>query len=181
MSRIVWVVCTIALMTCASAAGSSGDDAGTARARGRYLVGAMDCGACHTPWRPGPNGPEPDAARMMSGHPQDAALPAPPQLAPGPWNVVTAGNTAWAGPWGVSYSSNLTPDEETGIGSWTEEAFAGAMRDGKHLGTGRDVLPPMPRYPGLTDEDLKAIFVYLRSLPPISNRVPEPDPPPAAP
>jgi len=147
------------------------------RARGEYLTRAMDCGACHTPWKMGEKGPEPDAARLLSGHPESSALPPPPALPPGPWNVVTAGNTAWAGPWGISYATNLTPDEETGIGAWSETMFAKTMRTGTHLGMGRDLLPPMPRYPGLTDEDLHAMWVYLRALPAIRNRVPEPAPP----
>lgn len=145
--------------------------------RGEYLTRVMDCGACHTPWKPGPSGPQPDVSRYLSGHPEETILPTPPPLPNGPWNAVSAGNTAWAGPWGVSYSSNLTPDRETGIGDWSEKMFAGSMRSGKHGGVGRDVLPPMPRYPELTDEDLHAIFSYLMSLPPISNRVPAPAPP----
>lgn len=171
-----WTMVAVALVMSLLAAANAADDAGASRARGEYLVKAMDCGACHTPWKIGPQGPEPDAARLLTGHPQDAHLPPPPELPSGPWNVITAGNTAWAGAWGVSYSSNLTPDEETGIGTWTEKAFADSMRNGKHLGMGRDVLPPMPRYPELTDADLHAIFVYLKSIPAISNRVPEPEP-----
>lgn len=140
------------------------------------MIRAMDCNACHTPWKLGPKGPEPDTSRLLSGHPGDAGFPPPPSLAPGPWNVVTAGNTAWSGPWGISYSSNLTPDEETGLGSWTEKTFADCMRHGKHLGDGRDLLPPMPRYPELTDADLHAMFVYLESIPAVGNRVPDPEP-----
>lgn len=84
--------------------------------------------------------------------------------------------TAWAGPWGVSYAANLTPDQNTGMGIWTEDMFIKAMRAGKHMGYGREILPPMPwqASSNLTDEDLKAIFAYLRSVPPISNRVPGP-------
>lgn len=147
--------------------------------RGEYLTKIMDCGSCHTPWILGPSGPEPDVTRFLSGHPQDAVLPPPPPLPMGPWNAISAGNTAWSGPWGISYSSNLTPDRETGIGAWSERVFAGSMRSGKHAGIGRELLPPMPRYPEMTDEDLNAVFVYLNSLPPISNRVPPPAPPSA--
>lgn len=145
--------------------------------RGEYLTRIMDCGGCHTPWMLGPSGPEPDISRLLSGHPQDAQLPPPPLLPAGPWNAVSAGNSAWSGPWGISYSSNLTPDNETGIGAWNEKMFAGSMRSGKHAGIGRELLPPMPKYPELTDEDLAAVFAYLKSLPPISNRVPPPAPP----
>ena len=142
--------------------------------RGEYLAKIMDCGACHTPWKMDPAGPGPDVSRYLAGHPQDLQLPPPPPLPKGPWNAISAGNTVWAGPWGISYSSNLTPDRETGIGAWSEKMFADSMRTGKHAGIGRNLLPPMPKYPELTDEDLKAVFSYLMNLAPINNRVPPP-------
>jgi cytochrome c553 len=144
--------------------------------RGKYLVAFGGCNDCHTPFKMGPKGPEPDMARFLSGHPDDAKLPPPPKLAPGPWVAVTTGSTAWSGPWGISYSANLTPDENTGIGIWTEDIFIKTIRTGKHYGVGRDILPPMPwqGFAALTDDDLKALFAYLKSLPPIRNRVPEP-------
>ena len=143
--------------------------------RGEYLVKFGDCSACHTPLKFGEHGPEPDMTKFLSGHPADTKLP-PPDLKPGPWSAATASMTAWAGPWGISYSANLTPDKNTGLGIWTEEMFISAMRTGKHMGSGRPILPPMP-WPAsasLNDEDLKAIFAYLRSLPPINNSVPAP-------
>jgi cytochrome c1 len=84
-----------------------------------------------------------------------------------------------AGPWGVSFTANLTPDKETGTGTWTEEQFVQTIRTGRHLGRGRPVLPPMPipMYKNFTDDELKDIFAYLQSLPPIHNRVPAPLPP----
>ena len=103
-------------------------------------------------------------------------MPAAPPPS-GPWIVSSsATNTAFAGPWGVTYATNLTSDKATGIGLWTEEMFVKTMRTGKHFGVGRDILPPMPwRGLGqLTDDDLKAIFAYLRSLPPIENAIPAP-------
>lgn len=144
-------------------------------ARGKYLASFGDCMACHTPWKMGANGPEPDMARMFSGHPKETKLP-PPDLKPGPWDAATAGMTAWAGPWGISYAANITPDTNTGIGIWTEEMFINAMRTGKHMGAGRPILPPMPwqASANLTDDDLKALFAFLRSVPPIVNHVPEP-------
>ncbi len=147
--------------------------------RGAYLVKAGACADCHTPWKLGPSGPEPDESRGLSGHPEGLVLPAPPQPQ-GPWIMATAAtNTAWAGPWGVSYTANLTPDAETGIGNWTERQFVETLRSGRHLGRGRAILPPMP-WPALShlnDEDLGAIFAYLRSRPAVKNRVPEPLPP----
>ena len=147
--------------------------------RGRYLVETAGCHDCHTPWHMGPNGPEPDRSRALSGHPQGFELPAPP--APnGPWIVsVAATNTAWAGPWGISYTANLTPDELTGLGAWTDDIFVDAIRTGRHWGQSRPILPPMPWqvYANMTDEDLRSIFAYLRSIPPIRNQVPDPTPP----
>lgn len=145
-------------------------------ARGEYLVSYGDCNACHTPLKMGPKGPEPDFSRRLSGHPQDAKLPPPPKLEDSPWFAATAGMTAWAGPWGVSYAANITPDKNTGIGIWSEDMFVKAMRTGKHMGHGRDILPPMPwqASSNLTDDDLKAIFAYLRSVPAVANQVPLP-------
>jgi hypothetical protein len=89
--------------------------------------------------------------------------------------------TSFVGPWGISYAANLTPDSATGIGAWTEDVFMKTLRTGKHLGmeNGRPILPPMPwEFIGkMTDEDLSAVFAYLRNLPAISNRVPAPVPP----
>ena len=87
-----------------------------------------------------------------------------------------ATNTAFAGPWGVSFTANLTPDKETGLGSWTEEMFIATMRTGRHQGKGRPILPPMPvkMIGKATDEDLKSIFAYLQSLAPVKNKVPAP-------
>ena len=146
---------------------------------GRYLVTVMGCNDCHTPYKMGKNGPEPDMTRMLSGHPEGLKMPPPPALKE-PWGMVGAvTNTAWAGPWGVSYTTNLTPDQNTGIGIWTEDMFLRAMRTGKHMGTSRTILPPMPWpwYGKMRDEELKAIFAYLKSIPPIKNRVPDPQPP----
>jgi mono/diheme cytochrome c family protein len=148
-------------------------------ARGKYLVTIAGCNDCHTPWKPGPKGAEPDMSRMLSGHPETLAMPPAPPLPQGPWKVTAAAtNTAWAGPWGVSFTANLTPDPETGLGKWTLRNFVDTIRSGRHMGRGRQILPPMPvpMYKHMTDEDLEAIYTYLRTIPPIQNRVPEPLP-----
>jgi hypothetical protein len=148
--------------------------------RGKYLVTVGGCNDCHTPWKLGENGPEPDLSRLLSGHQETMKLPPPPALPPSPWGATASLTmTAWAGPWGVSYTSNLTPEPETGIGAWSEENFIKAMRTGRHLGGGRPILPPMPwTWVGkMTDEDLNAVFAYLKSVPPIRNKVPDPVPP----
>jgi mono/diheme cytochrome c family protein len=153
-------------------------------ARGAYLVSAMGCHDCHTPFKLGPQGPEPDMSRALTGHPQGLVMPTPPALPKGPWSWLGADtNTAFAGAWGVSFTANLTPDPETGLGKWTEDIFIATIRTGRHEGKGRPVLPPMP-WPmirNLNDEDLGAIFAYLRSLPPVKNRVPAPVDPPEGP
>lgn len=153
--------------------------------RGEYLVNIGGCHDCHTPKNMAPGGmPEPNMTSMLSGHPADMPYPIwkPEDLQQN--NAIALTNpmlTAWAGPWGVSFAANLTPDTTTGLGEWTEQSFMQAMRTGKHQGqpNGRDILPPMP-WPSIklmTDEDLKAIWAYLRSIPPIKNQAPLPVPP----
>lgn len=152
-------------------------------ARGKYMVTVCGCNDCHTPLKMGDAGPEPDMSRMLSGHPETLLMPPSPKLPPGPWNISAAGTlTAWAGPWGVSFTANLTPDKETGLGEWTARTFTDTIRTGRHQGRGRVILPPMPipMYKNLTDDDLNAIFAYLQSIPAIRNKVPEPLPPPEA-
>lgn len=150
-------------------------------ARGQYIVNTAGCHDCHTPWKVGPKGPEPDMTLALSGHPESMKLPPPPKLGNGPWVWTAAGtNTAFAGPWGVSYTANLTPDKLTGLGIWTEDIFIKTIRTGRHWGVSRPILPPMPWtvYRNMTDEDLKSVFAYLRTIKPIKNQVPEPVPPP---
>jgi mono/diheme cytochrome c family protein len=152
-------------------------------ARGRYLVATIGCSDCHTPKKMGPNGPVLDESRLLSGHPEGSALPPAPKLPSGPWLAMASWDlTAWNGPWGTSYTFNLTPDENTGIGSWSEETFVRALKTGRHMGVARPILPPMPWefYRNLTEEDLRAVYAYLRTIPPVHNRVPEPLPPPIA-
>lgn len=147
--------------------------------RGRYLVHTSGCHDCHTPWHLGPNGPEPDLSRALSGHPAATKL-SPPPASSADWVMHTSPtNTAWAGPWGISYTANLTPDRDTGLGAWTVEEFVAAIRSGRHQGRGREILPPMPWpvYAQMTDDDLRAMFAYLQSIPSIANKVPEPTPP----
>jgi len=148
-------------------------------AEGKRLVDTHDCHACHTPMKMGANGPEPDMSLALAGHPQNLVMPPPPKLE-GPWGWVAAStNTAFAGPWGISYAINLTPDVETGLGKWQENEFVQAIKTGKHLGVGRPIMPPMPwpAYRNLNDQQLRAIFAYLKSVTPIKNKVPDYAPP----
>lgn len=148
--------------------------------RGRYLVEIMGCNDCHSPKLMGPNGPYPDPERLLSGHPAGQALPAVPKAVLKDWALFAMGNTAAVGPWGVSYAANITSDA-TGIGAWSEEQFARAMREGKWKGLegSRPLLPPMPwpNYARMPDVDISAIYAYLMSTAPVENVVPAPVPP----
>lgn len=152
-------------------------------ARGQYLSFVSGCNDCHTPKKFGPQGPEFDSTRLLSGHPASDPLPAIDlkALQPGNWVLFAPDLTTAVGPWGISYAANLTPDSATGIGAWSEGTFIKALRTGKHMGqeAGRPILPPMPwqTISQMTDEDLKALFTFLHSIKPISNRVPNPVPP----
>lgn len=170
-------------MSAVSSASSSTDGVEPAVERGRYLVNSFGCSDCHTPLKLGPNGPEPDAERMFSGHPESLVMPPAPRLPEGPWLVTVSGtNTAWAGPWGTSFTANLTPDRETGMGTWSEQDFVDTIQSARHQGRGRSILPPMPvqALSNLTEADLRAIFAYLRTVPAVKNRVPQPIAPPEA-
>ena len=150
--------------------------------RGKWLVGFAGCDDCHTPKTFGPKGPEFDMTKRLSGSPAHIPVPEIPKevLGPAKWGALVSNDmTQWAGPWGVSFTANLTPDIETGTGSWNAATFVKIFRTGKHLGEGRDILPPMPWQviSSLSDADLKAIFAFLQSLPPIKNAVREPIPP----
>jgi mono/diheme cytochrome c family protein len=172
----------VASLGATAATQKSAAKSGGAVERGKYLVMTSACNDCHTPKKMGPNGPELDMSRMLAGH--VAVKMPPPPASSGPW-IIHANDqlTAWSGPWGISYTKNLTPDQNTGIGSWSEETFIKAIRTGKHMGVSRPILPPMPWevYRQMTDADLKAIYAYLRTIPAISNPTPDPVPPPAAP
>lgn len=150
--------------------------------RGQYLATFGGCNDCHTPKLMTPTGPAPDQSRLLSGHPANAPLPPVPPgaIGPGQWGALTNNDlTAWAGPWGISFAANLTPDKSTGLGNWTADQFSQTMRTGKHLGAGRDLLPPMPWFDVavLNDQDMRALYAYLRSLKPVVNQVPAPVPP----
>lgn len=150
--------------------------------RGKYLV-TVSCHDCHTTKKFGPNGMSLDSSMLLAGHPENGKNPPieKKSLQPGNWVSISPDLTTFIGPWGISYSANLTPDTATGIGLLTEAAFIKALRTGKHMGLdeGRPIMPPMPwQFIGtLTDEDLKSMFAYLKSIPPVKNRVPAPIPP----
>lgn len=153
------------------------------RSRGQYLVTVGSCNDCHSPKIFGPAGFDFDSTRLLSGHPAGDPIPKVDlkALQPGYWTLFGPDLTTAVGPWGISFSANLTPDSATGIGAWSEETFIKTLRTGKHLGqeNGRPILPPMPwqLIAKMTDEDLKSVYTFLQSLPAVSNRVPAPIPP----
>jgi Cytochrome c len=146
--------------------------------RGEYLVTTSGCDDCHSPKKMGPKGPEIDMERRLSGFPASRPIPAFDS------NLVKKGITqfnedltAAAGPWGISFAGNLTSDG-TGIGNWPLQNFKYALRHGKWKGIegSRSLLPPMPwfNFAKMTDEDLDAMYAFLKSTKPVENIVPDP-------
>jgi mono/diheme cytochrome c family protein len=151
-------LCTLALvgmtaaLSCTSAARKVEMTPAEKIARGRYISLICACNDCHTP---GTFYGAPDTTRMLSGS-----------------------ELGWHGPWGVSYPRNLTPDQQTGIGSWTEDQIVTAVRIGQRPDK-TPILPPMPwpMYANLSDEDAYALAAYLKSIPPVTHKAPDRLPP----
>jgi hypothetical protein len=182
MKRILIPVAAVVSLAVLGAAAASTPGNAQRVARGQYLVTIGGCNDCHTPLKLTPSGPVPDVDRLLSGHPEQLVMPSGPALAQ-PWGYAFASSmTAFSGPWGVSFARNLTPDADTGLGAWTEADFIATLRSGHRMGHGRPLVPPMPwlNYAKASDEDLRAIFAYLRSIPAVRNRVEDPRPPGAA-
>jgi mono/diheme cytochrome c family protein len=145
-------VSLIASLSCSGQSKSSATPAAAAQTqtqRGEYLVTIAGCNDCHTP---GLMYGAPDFDRRLSGS-----------------------ELGWPGPWGIAFARNLTPDPETGLGKWTDEQVITAFRTGQRP-DGRQLAQIMPYadFASLTDEDAHAIVAYLRSLPPVSHKVPDP-------
>ena len=156
----------VAAMSALSGTAAAQQPANSAVERGRYLVRITGCHDCHSPKV---QGMTPNLDLALSGRPASTQLPsetktevhASPDL------------TSWTGRWGYSVASNLTPDPATGIGTrYNEASFIATMRTGKKP-NGTPIMPPMPSdvYQNMTDDDLKAIFAYLRTVKPIRNPV----------
>jgi hypothetical protein len=151
--------------------------------RGGYLVTVGSCHDCHTPMKFDQElgMPVPQMDRALSGHPEGAP---DPTNEPGKGDNAVIGPTftAFKLPFGIVYAANLTPDAETGLGLWSEADFIRTIRTGKHRGAeaGRPILPPMPwrNVQAMSDDDLKAVYAYLQSIPAVKNRIPEPKVPP---
>jgi mono/diheme cytochrome c family protein len=119
-------------------------------ARGKYLVGIAGCNDCHTP---GYFFGKPDMTRFLSGSEVGFEMPG----------------------LGIFHGPNLTPDRETGLGTWTPAQIAAAVTKGVRP-DGRMLAPIMPShaFASLTPADTRAIVAYLQSLPPVQNKVPGP-------
>jgi mono/diheme cytochrome c family protein len=118
--------------------------------RGKYLVTIAGCNDCHTP---GYFLGKPDFSQTLAGSEVGFAIP---------------GVGAFVG-------RNLTPDKETGLGSWTDDQIISAITAGVRP-DGRRLAPIMPwqELSHLSSEDAHAIVAYLRSLPPVKNAIPGP-------
>ena len=122
----------------------------TSLARGKYLVQFGGCIDCHTP---GYFFGKPDMSRALAGSEVGFELPG----------------------LGVFYGPNLTPDKDTGLGNWTKQQIVTALQKGTRP-DGRQLAPIMPwkAFANLTKRDANAIAGYLKSLAPVSNKVPGP-------
>lgn len=118
--------------------------------RGKYLVTISGCNDCHTP---GYFFGRPDTSRFLGGSDVGFEIPG----------------------LGVFVGSNITPDKETGVGSWTREQIVTAIQGGRRP-DGRMLAPIMPwhAFAQLTADDATAIAAFLQSLDPVRNKVPGP-------
>lgn len=149
-------------------------------ARGEYIVSTSGCHDCHTPKKMTEQGPVPDENYLLAGHPADLPIPEYDKSILKDWALFNHSLTAAVGPWGVSFSANITSDG-TGLGNWTYDQFKTAMTKGLYKGLegSRPIMPPMPwqEFQNYTDEDLRAIFAYLQSTKPVQNVPPAYIPP----
>ncbi|MCM4167179.1 Cytochrome c-552 [Arenibacter antarcticus] len=148
--------------------------------RGEYLVNSIGCADCHSPKRMGPQGPEIIPELHLSGFPQNGQVPPiNTSVLKNGWVLFASDLTTSIGPWGQSFSANITSDP-SGIGNWSEENFMRAIREGKYKGleNSRNILPPMPWevYKNLNDEDIKSLYYFLKTTTPVNNIVPAPKP-----
>ncbi len=148
---------------------------------GKHIVTIGSCNDCHTPKKMGPMGPEDNMDLALSGSPSQMPGINVNRKEMESKRLAVSNFTQWIGPWGISYTANITSDSTTGIGNWTEDQFILCLRKGKYGGApgGRDLLPPMPwqSFAQMTDDELKAVYAYLESTKPIHNIVPQPQPP----
>ncbi len=176
MRRNYIIVCTMGVLVAAAIALNINnvESQSDMIQRGKYLVDTVGaCGHCHTPRA----GAEYDMEMYLAGHPANASYPRYnfSMMQQGIFLLTSPQMSAFSGPFGTTFASNLTPDNQTGLGEWTEEMFINAMRTGHHQGdtSNRKIFPPMPikHYAEMNESDLKAIWAYLRSVKPVKNEV----------
>ncbi len=188
------VVCTICFLfyRCNATSGTSAnsDSASTTKEMyagyssqtewGHHLVAVGGCSDCHTPKKMTAQGPVADSNLFLSGHSSQMPAPALPPAQLAQHLAATNDETAWIGPWGNSYSANLTPDS-TGILAWNEQQFITCIKKGllKGIEGSRPLMPPMPvdSYRNFTNDEVKAMFAYLKTIKPVHNVVPAYQPP----
>ncbi|MBS1744275.1 MAG: diheme cytochrome c-553 [Bacteroidetes bacterium] len=141
--------------------------------RGEYLVTITGCDDCHSPKKMGPRGPEIDMERRLSGYDMRDTFPSvDTNIIKKGWALTNMQLTGWAGPWGASFTANITSDE-TGIGNWSYAQFKKAITEGKWKGMdgNRPLMPPMPwqNYKHFTETYLQSIFAFLQSTKPVKN------------
>jgi mono/diheme cytochrome c family protein len=140
------LACGIGALTFAWPAAA--DDQAALLARGTYLVnGPLACANCHTPRAP-----------------DLSLLP----------DMSFAGGFKIVDPAFEVYTANITPDKDTGIGTWTDAQIITAIREGK-THEGKIIFPPMPvpTYNNMSDDDVKAIVVFLHTVKPVHHEVPQ--------
>ena len=176
------LLCIVFINACNSQAPETKETTATAPTaedkikEGERLVAALDCEICHSPKRMGPQGPEVIPELRFGGHQAGSALPPyDEETLKAGWVLFAPDFTSMIGPWGQSYTANISSDS-TGIGMWTEEQFKKVLREGKYKGMDntRPILPPMPwdAYKNLTDEEISKVFAFLKSTKPVKNVVP---------
>ena len=179
---VLTVALSLALISCTSTSAESKTEVVISQdsliKRGSYLVNSIGCDDCHSPKIFGPKGMEIDMEHRFSGYLANSPLGKPnTRVLKDGYMLFAMDLTSAVGPWGQSYSANISSDG-TGIGNWTEEQFFRALREGKSKGLkeSRSLLPPMPWfvYKNMSDLDIKAIFAYLKTTKPVENRVPDP-------
>jgi mono/diheme cytochrome c family protein len=146
-NKIVRRLLALAMLT-AAGLGAANARAESLVARGKYLVGIMDCTGCHST---GALTGKPEAAKFLAGSDVGFQIPG----------------------LGIFYPPNLTPDAQTGLGNWSEQDIATALRTGVRP-DGRELAPAMPwrSYASLSDADVQAVAAYLKTLPAVSHAVP---------
>ena len=149
-TSVYGLLATVACIVIASTLVSGTKAAESQIERGKYLVSVISCNDCHTP---GALHGQPDMQRFLGGSDVGFAIPGQ----------------------GVFVGRNLTPDKETGLGSWTTQQIVTALTTGKRP-DGRILAPVMPwmSFSHLSKNDATAIAAYLKSLPPIKHAVPGP-------